>query len=215
MDKACVIFDMDGTLIDSMPYWNISVEEVVAKRGVTKIPKALRDRTVAMTVIDSCNLFIKEFGLDCDAQQMMDDVYKMMEYHYIHDVPLKPGVPEYLESLKRKGVKMCTASATIESQQRIVLKRFGILDYFMDTVSAERVGVSKSDGPQIYDYCAKLMGGDRTNTAVFEDSYVAAKTAKDAGYYVVACCDEVSKDTWQDLISASDEHFEDWRTLNA
>lgn len=215
MDKPFVIFDMDGTLIDSMPYWNISVEEVFAKRGVPSIPKPLRDRTVAMAVQDACRTIVQEMDLKLDTAQMISDVYKMMEYHYTNDIPLKKGVREYLDALKEKGVKMCTASATIESQQAIILKRFGIFDYFEDTVSADRVGANKSDSPAIYDYCARLMGGDRTNTAVFEDSYVAARTAKEAGYYVMACCDNASRDTWESLVAMSDEHFESWETLNA
>lgn len=215
MDKKFVIFDMDGTLIDSMPYWNICIEGAARRRGVSSIPQDLRARTVAMAVPDCCDAIIKNLNLTCDASEMVNEIYAEMKQYYMTEVPLKDGVLEYLEKLKNSGVKMCTASATREDQQRLILERLGILDYFVDTVSCDRVGVSKSNGADIYDYCTRLLGADKQSVAVFEDSHVAARTARSAGYYTVGCCDEASKDYWDELISLSNEHFQSWRSIHA
>ena len=100
MDKKFAIFDMDGTLIDSMGFWKNLATEYLTARGVTEIPAKILERIKPMTMSESDTLFQREFGLAGDVEAEMN---AMMDAHYRNDIPLKPGVREYLENLHRQG----------------------------------------------------------------------------------------------------------------
>ncbi len=204
MDKKFAIFDMDGTLVDSMGYWQALAEEFLVSKGVTNFPNDLRERIKAMTMAESAALFVELFHLPCTPQAVCDEMNSMMEEHYRRDVPLKPGVREYLQQLREKGVRMCVASATVTHLVKACLMRLEVLDYFEFALSCEEVGAGKGS-PVVYHTAAERMGAAPSETAVYEDAIFAAKTAKKAGYYVVGVYDDSAKAHWEELTQLADE----------
>lgn len=203
MDKSFAIFDMDGTLIDSMPYWGTLGAEYLGRRGA-QMTDDLRQRIKPMTMTESAALFIREFDLPGTPESVAAEMNDMMDEHYRADIPLKPGVKEYLVSLRKKGVALCVASATAEHLMERCLTRLGVRENFEFLLSCESVGAGK-DRPDVYFAAARRLGAGAGECAVYEDAIYAAKTAKEAGFYVVGVYDESADKRWAELSALADE----------
>jgi len=209
MDKKFAIFDMDGTLIDSMTFWKNLATEYLSSKGVRQIPEDLPERIKPMTMSESAALFQQEFGLSGDPEAEMN---AMMDAHYRNDIPLKPGVREYLQMLHNKGVRMCVASATAEHLMEACLTRLGVRDYFEFLLSCETVGAGKRS-PLVYRESAKRLNAAPKDVAVYEDALYALQTAKDAGYYVVGVYDDSAVKNWQTIECIADEVVLSWEEI--
>ena len=206
MDKKYAIFDMDGTLIDSMIFWKNLASEYLSSKGVTQVPEDLPERIKPMTMSESAALFQQEFGLTGDPEAEMN---AMMDEHYRKDIPLKSGVREYLQMLQSKGVRMCVASATAEQLMEACLTRLGVRDYFEFLLSCETVGAGKRS-PLVYHEAAKRLAAATGEIAVYEDALYAVQTAKEAGYYVVGVYDESASKNWKTIEKLADEIILNW-----
>lgn len=206
MDKQFAIFDMDGTLIDSMIFWKNLASEYLSSRGVKDIPGDILERIKPMTMSESAALFQQAFGLSGDLEAEMN---AMMDEHYRNDIPLKSGVFEYLYRLHSSGVHMCVASATAEHLMESCLTRLGIRDCFAFLLSCETVGEGKRS-PLVYHASAKRLGAMPQKIAVYEDALYALQTAKEAGYYVVGVYDDSSAKNWQLIETLADEIILNW-----
>lgn len=204
MDKKFAIFDMDGTLIDSMTYWKGLATEFLTGKGVLEIPSDVLEKIKPMTMTESAALFAQKFGLEGTPDQIAAEMNGMMDDHYRRDIPLKQGVAEYLERLHRRGVRMCVASATAEPLMEACLSRLGVRKYFQFLLSCETVGAGKNY-PDVYLESAQRLGGSPFQTAVYEDALYAATTAKKAGFYVVGVYDESAADHWEELKALADK----------
>ena len=209
MDKKACIFDMDGTLVDSMGYWRRLGREFLARKGVTENVEPVLERIKPMTMLESSALFIESFGLDGTPEELAAEMNRVMDDHYRRDIPLKPGAREYLEVLKKQGVSMCLATATPESLYRLCMERLGVVEDFAFILSCETLGVGK-DRPDVYLEAARRLGAVPAETAVFEDAIFAARTAKAAGFHVVAVYDDSSAANWAELSALADESIRNW-----
>lgn len=206
MDKQFAIFDMDGTLIDSMVFWKNLASEYLRSKGVTQISADLPERIKSMTMSESAALFKREFGLSGDPEAEMN---AMMDAHYRNDIPLKPGVREYLQILHSKGVRMCVASATAEHLMESCLTRLGVRSYFEFLISCETVGAGKRSS-LVYREAARRLNAAPAEIGVYEDALYAVQTAKRAGYYVVGVYDDSTAENWKTIETLADEIMLDW-----
>lgn len=204
MDKKFAIFDLDGTLVDSMSYWSQLAEEYLHSRGVEQVPNEVLEAIKPMTMEESADLFRRTFGLEVSPSHMIAQMERMMDAHYRNDIPLKNGVAAYLERLHQAGTAMCVASATAEPLVDLCLTRLGIRHHFRFLLSCETVGVGKTQ-PDIYLQAAQRLGCTPAEAAVYEDAVYAAATAKQAGFYVVGVYDTDAAAHWDELVALSDE----------
>ena len=165
-----------------------------------------------MTIPAAMEFFIDRFGFEGTVDSLTEEFNALMAEHYRNDIDSKPGAKEYLDALRTNGVKMCIASATSTPLVKIALEHMGISDYFEFTLSCVEVGSSK-DCPDVFLEAARRLGSCPEETAVFEDSLVAATSAKQAGFYTVGVYDQYSPHNWPALCQLADELIEDWRHI--
>ena len=206
MDKPFAIFDMDGTLIDSMGFWKNLASEYLHGKGIQQIPEDLMERIKPMTMSESAALFQREFGVTGNPEAEMNAI---MNEHYRNDIPLKRGVRSYLQRLQDQGVRMCVASATAEPLMETCLVRLGVRKYFEFLLSCETVGAGKNS-PLVYHESAKRLHAQPAEIAVYEDALYAVQTAKNAGYYVVAVYDSSAAHHWDTVRSIADSSILNW-----
>lgn len=209
MEKKFAIFDMDGTLVDSMGFWNRLADEYLAKFGLPPLSAKLKEESIALTMVESGRLFIREFGLPGTPEQIASEINGLMEEHYRTDVPLKPGAADFLARLRDAGVKMCIASSTHPALIDICLRRLGVRDCFEFLLSCEEVGEGKNK-PTVYLEAARRLGGSPENTVIFEDILVAARTAKKAGFSLGVIYDVNSDAEQEQLKNLADCWFTRW-----
>ena len=212
MEQRFAIFDMDGTLVDSMLYWHNLGQEYLESKGVTGDLNEVLERSKPMTMVESGALFIQEFGLAGTPESVAAEINAVMEGHYRNDVQLKEGAKEYLEQLRRKGIKLCVASATAEDLVSLCLTRLGVRDYFEFLLSCESVGTGKNR-PDVYFAAAERLGAAVENTVVYEDAWYAVRTAKEAGFHVVAIYDYNSRARWNEIRDMAHRPIESWAEL--
>lgn len=156
MNKKFAIFDMDGTLVDSMGYWHNLGREYLEANGVTDGIEEVMDKIYTMTMAESCALFKELFGIEASPDEMSKALDDIMEQHYRSDVPLKSEISAYLEKLENEGVRMCVASATPLPLIEQCLKRLKIDKYFEFMLSCETIGIGKTK-PDIYLIAAEKL----------------------------------------------------------
>lgn len=196
MDKKYVIFDMDGTLLESMHYWRRLTRDYAEHAGFGWSDK-IAEEIEPFTMRETAQYYIDHFDVDDTVDEIVEYCYDRMAQYYRENVELKPGVREYLDLLQARGVRMSLATATDRYLVEPVLKRLDLEKYFDATLCVNEVGISKQD-PKIYDELRAEWGKDREDVAVFEDAPYAVKTAVNAGYYTIMCYDS----------SYGDEQFE-------
>lgn len=210
MNKKFAIFDMDGTLINSMDYWCNLGREYLYKYGITENIEDILEEVGTKTMSQGSKLFADNFDGLPGVPEIISELRTMIADHYKKDVVTKPGVIEYLEALHNQGVRMCLASATDVNLVVLVMKRLGIDKYFEFMLSCEEIGKGK-DEPDIYLEAARRLGCKPEEAAVYEDVFYSANTAKKAGFYTIAVADVNSTKEWDSLTAIADEIIIDWK----
>ena len=198
------IFDVDGTLLDSMPVWESVSSDYLLSRGVH--PRAdLNDDLIELGGHEIPEYFQTKYGLRESAEDIQNGIYGLLEEFYLLKAMPKEGVFPVLNALCERGVKMCVATATDRWLIEPALKRCGLLKYFGRIFTCGEEKTSKSS-PNIYIRAAAFLGTDINGTLVFEDALYAIKSAKRAGFPVVGVYDR-SADRVQDEIKALCDYY--------
>ncbi|MGE5629604.1 MAG: HAD family hydrolase [Caulobacteraceae bacterium] len=182
------IFDLDGTLLDSMGIWDNIGEEYLRLKGVDNIPQNMKEILKLMSLLQAAEYFIESFHINLSPHQIMDEINMLIEDKYKYHVGLKDGVHEFLE--KNRELKMCIATATDKPLVEFALKRLNIYKYFEFIITSTEVGSSKQN-PDIYIKAAEKLGLPLSEVAVFEDALHAIETAKSANFYTVGVYEAV------------------------
>ena len=185
------IFDVDGTLLDSMFIWDTIGEAYL--RSIGYQPKENLNETFKnMSLHQAARYYQTEYGVTQSIDEIMDGVNAMLERYYRFEVPLKPGVAELLERLRQDGVRLCIATATDRHLVEAALDRCGVLSCFGEIFTCNEVGHGK-DEPDIFEAALRFLGTRREETLVFDDALYAVRTAKEAGFPVAAVYDSHEK----------------------
>ncbi|MCR5624779.1 MAG: HAD family phosphatase, partial [Lachnospiraceae bacterium] len=205
------IFDMDGTLLDSMYLWDINCNKYLTDRNIEPEPN-LAQVFKEKTLTESAAYYQQRYKITDSIEKICDDINNMIEYSYTHDVEKKPGVIAFLEHLKKNNVKMYVCSATDSGLMKKALKFAGILDYFEGVISTQDTGISKRE-PDVYDRATSAMGLTRKDVHIFEDSYYAIETCYKAGYHVSAMADRSSFEDADNIKKIVDNYVSSFEEL--
>ena len=201
------IFDMDGTLVDSMGYWKTAAGDYIKELG--KTPKNdLGDRFLTLGLSSIYPEMVEDYGLIQSIDEVSQGIYKIMERNY-ERVEAKPFVKDMLEAFKAEGVKMCLASATNADLAKRVLERCGILEYFDAVFCCKDVGRGKRY-PDIYNYALEYLGTEKSETPVFEDAVFAIRTLSANGFVSVGIEDINSASDKSEIMSLSTYYIDSY-----
>ena len=202
------IFDLDGTLIDSMPMWHNFAEVYLSKYGFTPDPYLLENAR-DMTFKQASEYISENYPINMTPDKIELDMADTAADAYTNTIPIKHGVKPFLFALRCKGVRMCIATASPRPWAEAVLKRLNISHYFSVILSCYDLNTSKSD-PMIYDRAFDILGTDKDTTYIFEDSVNCIRTAKAAGYKVIGVKDEMSEPDGDEIKALSDIYIKDF-----
>ena len=193
------IFDLDGTLLDSMFIWDTIGEEYL--RSLGKEPhEDLKETFMTLTLEEAAVYYREHYGVTLSVKEIVDGINAMVEQTYRTKVTLKPGISEYLAWLKENGVRMCVATVTDRYLVEETLERLGVRHYFSEIFTCAEVGFGK-DKPIIYQKALEHLGTAKDETYVFEDMLFALNTAKTDGFPTVGVYDrhEAHQDELKEL----------------
>ena len=211
-DFDAVIFDMDGTLLDTMRYWRYtSLEYLLAHQ----LP--VRPEDLARMEWTSSRALVKEIaereGFDMGSwQTMVGELEEFMNRHYLHDAKCRENVPELLEKLRGMGKPMCVATGAPRQYARNGLSRLGILKYFEFVTDCYEFGMNKSQ-PEYFEEVARRLGTKPERCVVFEDALYAMKSAKTAGCRVVAIEDSTARLQRDEIRAIADRYILNYSEL--
>lgn len=181
------IFDLDGTLIDSMFIWDTLGEDYLKSLGIA--PKEnLAEVFKTFTLEQAAEYYRNHYNIKLSVKEIVEGINDMVAEIYRTKVAIKPGVNDFLKRLQSANVKMCIATVTDRVIVEDVLKHLNVRDYFSEIFTCTEVGCNK-ETPKIYRQSLNHLGTPKTETVVFEDVLHAIKTAKDDGFKVAAVYD--------------------------
>lgn len=211
------IFDLDGTIVDSMIYWRSFEKEFLREMGIDeKEMKLSKNDWIGSDWVEAlCDFFNKNYNFDFQLtpEKFHQWGIEFMMRKYANDVDFKPGAHQLLDTLKQQGVKMCVCSSTDRSIMEPVLQKYDLDKYFQFTVHCREYGVEKND-PQVFRYCMERLGAENpAEVAVFEDAAYSISTAKAAGFYTVGMYDVTEKNA-DKVKENADQYVTDYADLD-
>lgn len=185
------VFDLDGTLLDSMHIWSTFASDYLRSKGID--PKTDVDaRLSAASMQQAAGYFREEYGFVQTEEEIIDDINMRIRCFYQNDVKPKEGAADFLQELKGRNVRMCIATATDRPLVEAALTRCGLSPYFEGILTLTELKSSK-ERPDIYLEAMRLLGVSRTEMIIFEDAVHAVRTAHDAGFTVCGVYDPSEK----------------------
>jgi HAD superfamily hydrolase (TIGR01509 family) len=200
------IFDIDGTLLDSMGIWDdlgaryLETQYIKAEDKLSKI-------LFPMTLEESALYMKQKYKLSKTTSEIIQGINKIIEKYYRYEVNLKSGAENYVKSLYKSGLPMILATTGDKELAAAALKRLGIIDCFRDILSTSDYGTSKHE-PDIYLKAAEILQVKPCECMVYEDVLYALSTAKAAGFICTGVKDAASADDWENICAISDYQIE-------
>ena len=207
-DYEAVIFDLDGSLVDSMWMWKAIDIEYLASHGI-KAPASLQKDIGGRSFVETAIYFKERFNLADSVEKIGDDWNKMAWDKYTNEVPLKEGVMAFLDKCEELGIKLGIASSNSTELIEQVLASHGIMDKFRSIKSGTQV-VKGKPAPDIYLTVADELGAEPSKCLVFEDLVDGIKAARNAGMTVFAVSDDYSRHSDELKKELADDYIEDF-----
>ncbi len=205
------IFDIDGTILDSMTVW-VDITDAFFKEHGVEISEEENLKFQEMAFEESLMAIHNKFLPHITVEDMFEEFQKRALDAYAKELPSKPYVCEYIKELYNNGVKLAVATSGFQELVKPALERLGIYHYFSVFSYSSEVGCSKSR-PDIYLLCAERLGLAPEDCTVFEDIITGIISAKSAGFSAVAVADPTNANEKERLIQYSDRYITGWEEL--
>lgn len=205
-----LLFDLDGTLIDSNGVWMEVDKAFLARHGYEYSPAYYAG--VAHSILTNCAVFTKDFfGMEESCEEIMAEWMDLAKNAY-DAVPLKPYVREYLERCREAGHRMAVFTACVPEHCQAAVRNHGLEVYFERIIYAQELGVDKQS-PAVFRQVAEMLGVKPKECVFFDDSLAACKGAKAAGMTVVGVRDDCITGTEADMRELCDQLISDFGEL--
>lgn len=210
--KKVHIFDLDGTLIDSMTQFPKANLRVLEEEGITP-PEDVVNIITPLGYRGAAEYFINTLGVKASCpEEIMKRVESYLIDDYTNNIPLKPFVREYVEKLKKDGCKLYVLTASPHACTDPCLKRNGIYEFFDTVWSSDDFGITKAN-PQIYRDAADRIGCDISDIMFYDDNFTALETAKKAGLATTGVYDPASDDFKDGIVATADIYINSFEEL--
>lgn len=206
-----VIFDLDGTLVNSMWIWKQIDIDYLGKRGIA-LPDDLQKEIEGMSFTETAYYFKERFGLKDSIEEIKAEWMDMTKDYYENKIDLKKGVYPFLKELKNKGIKMGIGTSNAKELAEAVLKKNNIINFF-DSIRTSCEVKKGKPYPDIFLKVAEDLGVAPENCLVFEDTYAGVLAAKRAGMKAFAIADESSFEYKEDICSLADLYIEGFEEI--
>ena len=206
-----VIFDLDGSLVDSMWMWREIDIEYLGRFGIP-LPEDLQSKIEGMSFHETAIYFKEHFNIPDSIDKMKDDWNQMAWDKYMHEVPLKPGIPEFLAECKNRGIKLGIATSNSRELVENIAAVHKLHDYFSCIMTGCDVLKGKP-APDIYLKVAENLQVSPANCLVFEDIIPGIMAGKSAGMKVCAVEDAYSVHDREAKKEMADYYIEDYYNL--
>ena len=189
-DTDAVIFDLDGSLVDSMWLWRAIDIEYLGRFGIA-LPEDLQSRIEGMSFSETAVFFKENFAITDSLEQIKETWNRMAWDKYAHEVPLKPGIPDFLAHCKKYGIRLGIATSNSRELVTNVINAHNLQDYFSCIMTGCDVSKGKP-APDIYLAVAEALDVACERCLVFEDIIPGILAGKAAGMRVCAVEDAYS-----------------------
>ncbi len=202
------IFDLDGTVLDSMGLWK-KVDELFFTSRNMPVPEGYVQTISPLGTVGAAHYTKDTYGIEESIEEIIAEWQETAKKEYSENVKLKPYAKEFILSLKEKGVSLAVATASdIEMFEECLIKN-GIRNAFSFIITVRDVGKGK-DSPLIYQKACEKMGINPSECVVFEDIATAILSAKEAGCYCVGVYDKSSEKDIEEIRKVSDKFIYDF-----
>ena len=208
--KAC-IFDLDGTLVDSMWMWP-DIDREYLNRFEIEYDDNLKNEIDGISFHETAVYFKNKFGISDSVEKICKDWEEMAYDKYKYEVKEKPGCKKFLEHLRSKGIRMGIATSNNRSMVDVVLESLDMKDFFEVITTSDEVKRGKP-APDVYLTTANLLNVEPKNCLVFEDVVAGIMAGKSAGMRVCAIEDDFTKEVRQKKKELSDYYIVDYSEL--
>ncbi|GAA0078951.1 HAD family phosphatase [Clostridium sp. CTA-5] len=205
------IFDLDGTLVDSMWVWE-QIDKDYLKENGYQLPKDLKNEITHLSFYQTAVYFKNRFNIKDSTEDIMNTWHDMAFKYYANHVKLKEGARDFLDKLKKSGIKIALATSNSIPLLKACLENNEVFDYFDSITTTDETSVGK-DKPDVYLLAAKKLNIRPDNCIVFEDILPAIHGAKAAGMKVIAVEDSLSIHSKEELSTHADKYIKSFLEL--
>lgn len=206
------IFDFDGTLADSMHVWAYVDSTFLERHNLPDLPE-YNEKIVALGYEAGAEFVLSHFDIGMTKDEVIEEWKDLARDGYETQVELKPYVMEYLTSLREQGFHMSIATSLQRNLLEVALKRNNAYGLFDDFLICDELASAGKLEPTVYLKAAESLGQDLKDCVVFEDISIGARTAKQAGAYVVGVEDNNNQEAADRLIAESDMYIRSYKEL--
>lgn len=202
-----VIFDLDGTLLDSTGMWRQVDGRLMAHYG-KEVPPDLSETVQRMSIEEFSQFFVEEFDLPVTPEQIAQQVADMVAEEYREKLQLKPHVPEILDWLDQQDIPYGVATATYGGTGRGGAAAAHVWERLRFLLTEQNAGAPKTQ-PRIFQLAAQKLHLGRRQIAVVEDSLHALEGAKNGGFFTIGIADPENAPVWKEICATATVHIHD------
>lgn len=206
-----IIFDLDGTFIDSMSVWHEVDVEFFKRRGIP-LPPDYKEKIKTMHMASAAKYTKETYNLPDSEESIIDEWHSLCMEQYRTTVMLKDGAAEFIKFCKENGLKTAYATASDDDLCTAVLHNNGVLHLFDSKTYVHEAGKDKTH-PDVYLLAAKKIGVPPSKCLVVEDILIGLKSAKSAGFTVIAMFDQSSESDWSEMCKTADKNIHSFKEL--